>query len=313
MLPFCILIRIKGIVRPFPYDFIADRETSLFDFIYHMGSSLWLQGLLASLVVYTQALIINRLCIKHRIAKEMTLIPGLIFITLSAIIPDLLSLSPMLIGLTFIIIAIHQIFNTYNSTEASSEVFLSGFMIGLAGIFYFPYYYFVTFSFIALIIMKSFTFKERIQHILAWMLPTGLLWSWEFFKNVELKVIPNFFISNFGINQVLFIQDIKSLIISFLIGIMILIFIFNFSNYTKQKVTSTQKKISILYWVIAFSGIVLLMIENLQYSHLYTFLFPAAIFISLSLLNFKNKIVAEILYLTILILVVIVQFDLIQI
>lgn len=276
-------------------------------------SSSWVQGLLASLLVYVQALIINRLCIKHRIAKEMTLIPGLIYITISAILPDFLSLSPMLIGITFIIIAVHLLFNTYNSAIASSDIFSAGFLIGLASIFYFPYYYFFVISFIALIILKSFTFKERIQHALAWMIPTFLLWVWEYFNNYDQRVIPDFFSANFGINQVLFIQDIKSLIISVLIGILVLIFIFNFTNYTKQKVTSTQKKISILYWVLVYSGIVLLMIEHLEYSHLFTFLFPSAIFTTLSLLNFKNKIISEIIFLILLIVVVIVQFDLIQI
>ncbi len=312
LLPFCLLIRIKGVIKPIPYNFVSERESSIFNNLMELVSSNWVQGLLASLIVYMQALIINRLCIKHRVAKEMTLIPGLVYITISAVIPDLLSLSPMLIGSTFIIIAVHLLFNTYNSVAAASDIFSAGFLIGLAGVFYFPYYYFFIVSFIALIILKSFTFKERIQHSVAWVIPTLLLWVWEFFNNEPLRVIPDFFWENFGVNQVLFIQDIKSLIISVLIGILVLIFLVNFSNYTKQKVTSTQKKISILYWVMAYSGLVLLMIEHLQYSHIFSFLFPAAIFTTLSLLNFKNKIVAEIIFLVLLIVVVIVQFDLIQ-
>jgi hypothetical protein len=132
LLPFCLLIRIKGVIKPIPYNFVSERESSIFNNLMELVSSNWVQGLLASLIVYMQALIINRLCIKHRIAKEMTLIPGLVYITISAVIPDLLSLSPMLIGSTFIIIAVHLLFNTYNSVAAASDIFSAGFLIGLA-------------------------------------------------------------------------------------------------------------------------------------------------------------------------------------
>lgn len=288
-------------------------ESSLFINFSSLFEQAWLQGLIASLFVYIQALIINRMSIKHRLSKELTLIPGLVYITLSAFLPDLLSLSPQLIGATFVLLAVSLIFQTYNSTSASSQIFLSGFGIGVAGLFYFPYYYFFIFSFIGLIIMKNFTFKERIQHVLAWVLPTLLLWSWEYFREAPSFVIPDYFSSNLGLNNELFIQDIKSLIISVLVGLMVLIFVFNYSNYNKQKPTATQKKVSILYWTMAYTGFVLSLVEKLEYPHLFLFLFPSAVFIALSFLNFKNKIVAEIAFLVLMIISVIVQFDLIQI
>lgn len=313
LLPFCLLLRIKGIVKPVPYVLDKDLASTVFINFYEWIGAPWLQGLVASLFIYIQALIINRLAIKHRLSKELTPIPGLIFITISAVLPDLLTLSPQLIGASFIIIAVSLIFETYNSNDASGQIFSSGFLIGLAGLFYFPYYYFFIFSFIGLIIMKSFTLKERIQHVIAWVLPTFLLLSFEYFVESSKMVIPDYFGPNLGLNNALFIQDVKSLFISILIGLLILVFVFNYSNYNKQKPTATQKKISILYWVLAYTGFVLSLVEKLEYPHIALFLFPSAIFIALSFLNFKNKIIAEIAFLIMLIFSVIVQFDLIQI
>ena len=296
-----------------PYILEERFETSLFISFNEWLTAPWLQGLIASMFVYFQALIINQIAIKHRLSKELTLIPGLIFITISAILPDLLSLSPQLIGATFIIIAVSLIFQTYNSTDAASEIFSSGFLIGFAALFYFPYYYFFIFSFIGLIIMKSFSFKDRIQHVIAWALPTFLLAAWEYFRESKYSILQGYFRDNLSINNSLFIQDIKSLMLSVLMGLLIIIFIFNYSNYNKQKPTATQKKVSILYWVLGYTGFVISLVAKLEYAHIVLFLFPSAIFIAISFLNFKNKIIAEIAFLVLLIISVIVQFDLIQI
>jgi hypothetical protein len=296
-----------------PVGYSAQEDhSSLLTFLYKSISSPIWQGFLSSLIVFIQALLINRLVIKHSITRENTLIPGLLYILLSAFMPEFLTLSPILIGMSFIIIACYIIMKTYNQKEAAKDMFTSGFMIGLAGIVYFPLFSFVIVSFLAFLILKSFTLKDRIQHFIGFFTPICLLLAWEIFTKYENPIIPHYFTANFKPSFTLLIQDMKGIFVSGVIIVFVVVFLFNYSKYMSQKATGTQRKIDILYWVSIFSLFSILFTNKASYSHILILAFPLAIFLTMSLLSFKNKILAEIVHLFMIIFAIMIQFKVVE-
>jgi hypothetical protein len=312
LLPYAILIRINNLLNPIVVS-AQSNHSSLLEYIYGVLSGPIAQGLLSTILVYIQALLINRLVIKHSLTRENSLIPGLLYILLSAFMTEFLYLSGELIGLTFIITAVYIILKTYNQKEVASDMFGSGFLIGLAGLFYFPYYFFLVISALSFLILKSFTFKDRLQHTVGFFVPTFLLLVWEIFVELDKWVIPNYLLANFKFSFTLLIQDMKGLLVASFIGFFMLLSLYNYSKYLSQKATSTQRKIDILYWVTLFSLASILFTPTVNYSHIIILGFPVSIFIAMSFLSFKNKIAAEIIHLFMIIFAIMIQFKVVEI
>jgi hypothetical protein len=311
LLPYAILIRVnnlitaKSILPSEDYSGLANSVLSTF-------SNPILQGIISSLLIYIQALLINRLVIKHRITKETTHIPGLLYILLSAFLVDFLYLTPELMSLTFIIIATHITMTTYNEKEAAGPVFSVGFLIGLSSLFYFTFYYYLIIGFLCLLILKSISLKDVIQFLIGVSLPTFFHSVWEYFIQSETNILPNYFIKNINLDFTLLIQDLKGLITAVIIGIFVLIALGSYGRYSQQKPTSTQIKIDVLYWISLFSLLSIIVVKTPGYEHILLLIFPISIFLSMNFLSMKNKIVAEIIHLFMIIFVIIIQFGLIE-
>lgn len=312
LLPYAFILRINGLLYPVT---ISQQEyySSFTNWIYSILNSGVSQWVFSCILVFVQALLINRMCIKHKLLKDLNLVPGLIYVLLTASLPDFIQLSPALMALTLIIPCVGIIATTYNNNQVASEIFTSGIFVGIAALLYYPMYYFGVVSFLSILILKSFSFKERLQHLIGIITPTLILLSCEIFIQYDKLVVPNYFLSNFQYDFTLLIQDIKSLFVAIAIAICIIIVIINYGNYMAQKATATQKKIDILYWVSAFSLVSIILTYKTEYTHIHILLFPLSIFLAMSLMAMKNRIFAEIIHFVMMLLVIIVQFKLIQI
>jgi hypothetical protein len=108
------------------------------------------------------------------------------------------------------------------------------------------------------------------------------------------------------------IQDLKGLITAAIIGIFVLIALVSYGRYSQQKPTSTQIKIDVLYWISLFSLLSIIVVKTPGYEHILLLVFPISIFLSMNFLSMKNKIVAEIIHLFMIIFAIIIQFGLIE-
>ena len=312
LLPYAFLLRINNLINPQIVQ-PSENYSGLTNAVLSWISSPVMQGIVASLLIFFQALLINRLVIKHRISKEATHIPGLLFILLSAFLHDFLFLTPELLSLTFIILAIHVSMTTYNEKEAAGAVFTVGFLIGLSSLFYFPHYYFFLIGLLSLFILKSIDIKDVLQYTTGFILPTFFHSSLEFSIGHSPNVLPSYFYNNLNLSFTFLIQDLKSLIMAVLIGIVMIITLLSYSLYNQQKPTSTQLKINILYWIALFSLLSVVIIKTPGYAHILFLIFPLSIFLAMNFLSAKNRIVAEIVHLFMIIFAIIIQFGLIEI
>ncbi len=311
LLPYVCLLRLKSFFLDTPY-LPGEGESYLTKSVFGLFNSVPLQGALAITVIYINALMINRIVIKNNISKTNNLVSGLMYVLFASFLLDLLPLSPVLLASPFIILSMQCIFNSYNNLKAADEIFLSGFYMSLAFLFYFPIIYFFLFTMIGFIIMRSFTFKERIQHITGWVVPIVLAYAWEYFKVYPTKDIPYYFYSKFGF---IFFSGfpLSVWLLIFLLLVILLISLFSFGTYMSKKVIASQKRISILYFLMLFGGLTILLYGGLNMNHIHIVAIPFSIFITLNLLEMKNQLWPEIIHLLFVLLLVILHLDLIKI
>ena len=307
LLPYAILVRLISFIHPQVYE-VQETDGAINEWIFAQLYTPHSQAVVAILLIYIQALLLNRVGIKHKINKEIGLLPGLFFILFSGIIMMSNTLHPVIFANTFIILGLQNIFLTYNRKEASKEVFLSAFYSSLASLFYFPFIYFFVVTTAGLLIMRSFSFKERFQHLIGWTLPYFLLWVWEYWIMEPHKVIPYYFADQYKLIHISIFPTLKhSLLILFLFG-SILYFLLRYSTYQSKRLITVQKKIDILYWVLFYGGVTALFYKHLEIEHLITIGLPVGYLFGMSIITIKDNAIQELTHLLMIAFMIYLQF-----
>lgn len=313
LLPYLFLIRIKTLVEP--TSTVTDEldgtlPAALLNGLQGEGFS---QSIVSIFILFIDALLINRLVIKSHIGRENNLVSGMIFALLASILTQNLGLSAELMATPWIILSLQAIFNCYNNIKSADDIFLAGFYMSLASLFYAPLLLLLIFTFTALMIMRSFTGIERTQHLAGWIIPYFLVSSVEYYLDLPSTLRFTSFLQGFGFFGVLAKgMNISALLV--LAGLLIILLwaLINFGNFLGKKVIAAQKRISILYWFLLFVGIIAFSQAHVDYPLILLFNIPISIFVTFSLMDMKNRIWPELIHLSLILLLVIIHLDLIK-
>ncbi len=264
-------------------------------------------NLIAIILVFFQAFLVNVLVSKYRMASELSLFPGVFYILLTSFFPDFLYLSPILIANTFLILLFYELFDTYRQPSSAAKIFNVGFFVGLASLIYGSYFLFIFLAIIALSILRAFRTKEIVILVIGLGVPYFLggtlsFWldQWDFFWQAQFGNVYEFL--NF-VGGATWINYAK---LSF-IGLLLLIVIFSYRSYNLKKNIRIQKNISIFYWALLIGALSLLVQSPIALIHLLIIVPVLAILLSFSFLKF-SKPTAEALHLIFLICALLLQY-----
>ncbi|WP_157971949.1 hypothetical protein [Pleomorphovibrio marinus] len=183
------------------YTDIRDNTAPLSALIYGglhfiFGRTLWPYHLLASFIIFLQSAYINSLFLSHKSYDENTYLPAFITVLLFHFSYDLLTLSPVLLGSTFLLLAIGQLFSlatiNQNNTEA---IVLLGLFAGLAPCFHFPLLFFLPVMILTGLFISNFNFQELLLSIVGYFLPLSIIglfffWNGAFMDFVQGLMSP---------------------------------------------------------------------------------------------------------------------------
>jgi len=136
------------------------------------GRSWWAYKIIAAIIILIQIITVNRLFNNYRAFEESTYIPALVMVILFHFSFDLLTLSPALMGSTFIILALEQLFSqTLINEENTESVLLVGLFGGIAACFHFPLVIFLPFLIVTGISVSGFSFNQLILSLVGYFQP----------------------------------------------------------------------------------------------------------------------------------------------
>lgn len=264
---------------------------------------------IAILLLLIQAFLINILISEHRLDQEVNMLPGLFYILISCAIPEFLYLSPLLLANTFLLLAIYTIFQTYKMHSAADRIFNTGFLLGIASLFYFSYAIFILWVFISLNVLRAFKIKEKLMTIVGFIVPYFLAATYYFWFDRlgefwQFHVLDNFAFLDFNSNQ----GGMLSNIILVVFSLIVLFVIVNIGAYKMKKVIEIQKKVSILFWLLFFSAFSIFLQANVGLTHLQILAVPLSIFLAFSFSSMKSQ-WAEALHLVLLVSILALQFQ----
>ncbi len=144
------------------------------DFLF--GRSLLSYEIIGRLLVLAQIIYWNSILIQFKAFDDNTYLPGIIMAALFHFSFDMLSLSPALLGGTFLLLALGQLFSqTMLQREGSESTLLIGIYAGLAASFNPNYVIFLPYMIFTGIAISGFSFRQLILSLVGYFLPILLI------------------------------------------------------------------------------------------------------------------------------------------
>ncbi len=182
------------------------------DFIY---------GIMAFLLLFTQAILINRICIRQKLLPRPNFLPGMAFLLISTFFMEWNHFSAPLLVNTLLVLIFHRMANFYNAYHPASAIFNTGLLMGLVSLLYQPAVVYILLIPIALFIMRPFRIREWVIGILGITTPYYFLalepiitgrWNWKYLLPsiaVDFPAMPD---------SILATASVALLVIPFIIG-----------------------------------------------------------------------------------------------
>lgn len=243
----------------------------------------------AVLLVFVQAIFINGFMWRYRIGNDITLLPGLFYALCVSVLPDFLTLSPILLGNTFLILSIYYIFSIYRQSQAASLIFDVGLWIGVASLFYFTFWVFIIWGFMGLAILRGVRPKEFVMILLGFIVPYILMGVYLFWIDKLPQLFQQHIWGNSAFFQfrILFDNPMTYLKLS-VFGFLVFGALISGSTSGKRDAT-TSKFVSILFLMLLIAACTMFVQASVQIDHFLILAVPLGLLLSITVSRIKQS------------------------
>ncbi len=269
------------------------------DFIF--GRSQLSYQLLSLLIVFIQAIIFNRLLLINKAYNENTYVPALVYVVCMSTNFELLTLSPQLMSVTFVLLAINNIFKRIDNFT-KDELFLNaGLYLGVSTLFHFPTALFLISTLLSLVLFSSAIPRRLLLMTFGYFQLLLIVVLYYYWHDAGREFYFQFFQASFIIDRNPF-MGLGSLALILLIPGSFFIISF-FKLYSRNYYVNFQVKFQSVMLLTLFAALLTLLLEpNLSAVSL-IYLFPViAFFLSHFFLLIEKRLKAEMVFAIFLIL-----------
>ena len=148
---------------------VWDSTAPISAFVYYFivllfGKSFLALKIFGAIVTGIHIHLFNSICIKNKLLGQANYIPGFVYMLFSSLHTDFMTLSPVFMGMTFILMALNNLLSHVEFRAKRDEHLLYlGLLIGIAPLFYFPL---IIFSIIILFLLLVFTNTLQRRYLL---------------------------------------------------------------------------------------------------------------------------------------------------
>ncbi|MCP3932589.1 MAG: hypothetical protein GY705_26260 [Bacteroidetes bacterium] len=287
-LPFIVVLRVSAIW--FPLSEVSASRGAFSELVYNwIGVQGIVPAIVAMLVLFFQAILVNLLVMRNRLANDINLFPGLVYILFASCIPNFLYLSPMLMANTFLLIALWNLMQTYKTPASADWIFNTGFWIGIASLFYFPYIWFFFAGFVGLNILRAFRINERMMLFIGIIVPYFLTAVYFFLQGQLLAFWKSQIVDNLSFFDIDLFWDWIAIVKIVFFGLLFLLILASYNQYVSKKTIDVQKKISILIWTLFIGIFAMIFQSNVTTEQLLILTLPLGIFFSFNLTLMQSR------------------------
>ncbi|MEA3318305.1 MAG: hypothetical protein U9R54_10135 [Bacteroidota bacterium] len=251
------------------------------------------QGSLFSLIISLVMIIIQgflliRINQKHIIINTSTYFPAIIYMLIVSSNLSYQQLNPMVFANFFLIFVIDYIYSIYKGDYILNKLYLIGFFVALASLFYFPYIFLLVFIWISLLIFKPFSGREWFVPILGLLTPYLFLFVY-LFLNDDVNYLVEA-IENFSFEFSIIVPSLPYIIFYSFFSLLLVVASISTARRVTMKKIKVRKYFNINWWVFILGIVLFLFVTNVSYEILYLIAIPSSFFITEYFYNIRKNI-----------------------
>lgn len=295
-----------------PHTAIAEYETTaniLGQWIYsNLGGSALLHNSLFFVLLLVQGFMLNAMVNNYRLAKRYTFITAICYILMSNAFAGLDYCSPAFIANTFLILALQNLYPTFNKKVLLGQIFNVGFWVGIASLIYASTGVYLLLAILGLLILRPFDFREMLILLAGYAIPLFLVGTYQFVAGDLANWWQHDVAQHYFQFQFLWTVDLTFYISIGLMVVVMLWAVINASAIYFKTTTKEKKYINIIYLMFLIGGFSFVG-QNLIYVQQFSLLaIPMAVLLSLNLQSLKSNGTAEFFHLILFMAVLSVQY-----
>lgn len=238
---------------------------------------------------FFQAAYFNISLLRNKILVENNYVPALVYSILGVVFSNGFTLSPALMGTTFIIPAMdHLFFHLQTRIKRDAPLVNIGILTGIATLFYIPFFYFMLIWLVALLFYTATVGRRYILMFYGFFFIFFICWIYYVWKGEADKLFIDYFFSLFRDASVRY-MTFKGILIAIAFPIFVFITML-FTVYNQPGYTNYQSRVQ-SFFILTF--IVLMPVWLLYSDHsgnnLILFLPSAAFFIAQGLILLRKR------------------------
>lgn len=236
------------------------------------GRSLFAHHTISSFIIIIQAGIFNQLLLKNKAYDENSYLPAFLYVILMIAVPDFMALSPHLLSLTFVLLALRNVLRRIDN-QATDELFLnSGLFTGIATMLFLPSIVFFLVFLVSLILFSTAVARRLLLYCFGFLLVFAMCTLYFYWTGSYNLFIGSFLIKGFLLPASELINLNGYLILS---GPFILIFLLSVAKtWSSARLTNFQQKIQQVIWLMFLGGFSTLFLSNEKVGHELVFSVP---------------------------------------
>lgn len=229
------------------------------DFVF--GRSPRAYEILGRILVLIQLTYWNSTLIRYRVFDENTYLPAIIMAALFHFSFDMLTLSPALLGSTFLILALSQLFSkTVLQKETSESTLLIGIYGGIATGFHLNFGLILPYMIFTGLLISGFSFRQLILSIVGFLLPILLILVFYFWNDGlqdALEILPLVFTYD-GFSY----QSVYSWLILGAFPILLALFGYFLGTFQRGSTINQQKQRQVIITWMLFGALVFFFVKK---------------------------------------------------
>lgn len=253
-----------------------------------MPDSMLLQSAIGVGIVFLGGFLMTILVIRQRLELEVTLLSGVFYILVGAIIYNYLQPSGLTMGAILLILALHNMLSSPNKVHNSLFLFNTGLFIGMASLFYWSLWIFIIWAILGVFQLLGARLKETLMVVTGFIVPI-FYQGFDYFWNGRFTDFKGDLFGRFlGIDTLPFPEnDLKHWMAGGVILFLILNILAAHQKNIKKKQVIIRRKINVVYWMIPFILLAVIIQSNGRFGDLFLLAIPISTMMAFQFVRMK--------------------------
>ena len=276
------------------YDSTAPFSSAIFGLADWMfGRSLMSRHVLSLLVIFFQASFFAIVLIANKAYNDNTYLPALIYGLFCLLSFDFLTFSPELIGSTFLLLALNNLFKEIEFRIQRDETILNlGISLGMATLVIFSYVVFLLATLFLLVAFTRINLRKALLLLFGFVLPHAVLITLYFYWGHTAELWQNYYVPNLTLNGINLIS-MKGMLILGIVPILYFVFAIVMLNREARFTKYQSQLFQVMFLWLLVAVIHVFVVRELSPQSLITFIPSLAYLVSHYLLLIRRKRIAE--------------------